>query len=307
MTVASPITYFGGKARLSSQIVGFFPPHRHYVEVCAGSLSVLLSKPPSRQETVNDLDESLMTFWRVLRDHPDDLERVCALTPHSRAERELAWEITDDLDELEVARRVFVALTQGRMGSQTRTGWRHDTGEKTTAMPVRLQRYAGRIAPAAARLSHVSLERRPAIAMVEAYGGHRSNLLYIDPPYDVQRARSYAVDMSPAEHAALIDATLAADAAVVVSGYAGGGWDTELTGAGWYRHEIGTATTQGGVASARTEVVWSNRISAQPTPDCAETAPPVRCPACSAIIRQPARGRRRKWCSNACRVAAQRI
>lgn len=76
-----------------------------------------------------------MTFWRVLRDRPDELERVCSLTPHSRAERALAQEISSDLDELEVARRVFVALTQGRSGSLTRTGWRHDLRPVSTRCP----------------------------------------------------------------------------------------------------------------------------------------------------------------------------
>jgi hypothetical protein len=61
--------------------------HEHYVEPYAGSLAVLLAKPRSRMETVNDLDGDLMTFWRVLRDQPEDLTRVCALTPHARAEQ----------------------------------------------------------------------------------------------------------------------------------------------------------------------------------------------------------------------------
>ncbi|EGD57147.1 DNA adenine methylase [Gordonia neofelifaecis] len=304
MSIPSPITYFGGKSRLAEQIVELFPPHRHYVEVCGGSLAVLLAKPPSAQETVNDLNKSLMTFWRMVRDRPEDLERACSLTPHSRAERELAWSIADDLDELEIARRVFVALTQGRMGSQTKTGWRHDTGEKTTAMPVRLARYAGRIAPAAARLAAVSLECRPAVEMVEAYGRHRSNLLYIDPPYDTPRAASYAVDMSGDDHKQLIDAALAATSAVVVSGYAGGQWDQRLSDAGWYRHEITTTTTQGGSGQPRTEVVWSNRITTESTID-SVVIPAHRCPQCTAIVKQPARGRRRTFCSRSCRDAAR--
>lgn len=306
-TTPSPITYFGGKSRIADQIVDLFPSHTHYVEVCGGGLSVLLAKPPSRQETVNDLDESLITFWRVLRDRHDDLERVVTLTPHSRAERELAWTITDDLDELEVARRVAVALTQGRAGSRTSTGWRYDAGPATPSMPIRLRRYAGRIAPAAARLADVSLENRPAVDLVRAYGVHRTSLLYVDPPYDVDRSSSYAVDMTGADHAELIDAVLAADAAVVVSGYAGGLWDHRLTDAGWYRHEITAATSQSGALQQRTEVVWSNRVSSHGAPVRDETqAAPTRCPACTAIIRQPRTGRRRRWCSVACRNVGYR-
>ena len=93
---------------LATQIADTFPRHRHYVEPFAGSLAVLLSKPPSLFETVNDLDQHLMTFWRMLRDQPEDLARVCALTPHSRAEHQAAYDLAID-DDLRSARGEHVA------------------------------------------------------------------------------------------------------------------------------------------------------------------------------------------------------
>jgi DNA adenine methylase len=90
------------------------PSHTRYVEPFAGSLAVLLAKPPSRHEVVSDIDGDLMVFWKVLRDTPEQLARACMLTPHSRAERKLALERPADLPELEMARRVWSALSQGR-------------------------------------------------------------------------------------------------------------------------------------------------------------------------------------------------
>ncbi|MCB1258660.1 MAG: DNA adenine methylase, partial [Microthrixaceae bacterium] len=263
--VSSPVSYFGGKQFLADRLTAAFPKHRHFIEVCGGSLAVLLAKPKSHMETVNDLDGHLMTFWRVLRDHPTDLERVCVLTPHSRSERELAYSITDDLPELEVARRVFVALTQGRTGSITRTGWRHNVRPTSTPMPVVLQRYSQRLAPAAARLQSVSLECRPAIEVVRSYGKERTSLLYVDPPYVVnpgeRRGGEYRVEMTNRdEHQELLEACLAANAAVVVSGYPSGLYDDTLRG--WYRYEIAASTQQGIGHGQRTEVVWSNRVLA---------------------------------------------
>ncbi|MFC7655951.1 DNA adenine methylase [Pseudonocardia benzenivorans] len=123
---APPFAYFGGKTTLAQRIVELIPPHEHYVEPFAGGLSVLLAKRPSVMETVNDLDGRLMTFWRVLRERLPELERACALTPHSRAEYETCQDVTQDPldDELETARRVWVRLSQGRGGTQRRTGWR---------------------------------------------------------------------------------------------------------------------------------------------------------------------------------------
>ena len=313
--VQSPVSYFGGKQWLAERLVAGFPPHRHYVEVCGGSLAVLLAKRPSRQETVNDLDHTLQTFWRVLRDRADELERACVLTPHSRAERELAHAFPPDLDELEVARRVFVALTQGRTGSITRTGWRHNTKATSTPMPVVLQRYSQRLAPAAARLQGVSLECRPAVEMVRAYGKERTNLLYVDPPYitdpGVRRGGEYRVEMTRVtEHHELLDACLRADAAVVVSGYGSEVYDGMLSD--WYRYEIPMTTGQGSGHGRRVEVVWANRelvglggdVSVRE--DDVRTETQHRCPGCTAIVRQPKTGRRRRWCSDACKQRARR-
>ncbi|WP_082628293.1 MULTISPECIES: DNA adenine methylase [unclassified Mycobacteroides] len=315
--VRSPVPYFGGKAWLAERLASVLPAHKHYIEVCGGSLAVLLAKKRSRQETVNDLDGHLMTFWRVLRDRPGDLERVCSLTPHSRAERALAQEISSELDELEIARRVFVALTQGRSGSLTRTGWRHDLRPVSTPMPVTLQRYAGRIGAAAKRIQRVSLECRPAVELVEAYGNDRNTLLYVDPPYvvdkGIRRGGEYRVEMrSLGAHQELAEACLAADAAVVVSGYSSELWDSAL--ADWYRWEIPMITSQGSGDGRRTEIVWSNRVleglgEAGEFPlqgEAGVTETQHRCLGCQAVLRHPKRGRRRRWCSEACRVAGWR-
>ena len=99
-----------------------------YVEPFCGALSVLLAKTPSPAEVANDLDHKIITFWRVLRDRPDELERVCALTPHSRIEARTAL-VTDPSDELELARQVWVALTQHRAAVMRHTpGWRFTHG-----------------------------------------------------------------------------------------------------------------------------------------------------------------------------------
>lgn len=272
---APPMAYFGGKTRLAQRIVGLLPAHEHYVEPYAGSLAVLLAKPPSRMETVSDLDGDLMCWWRVLRDRPDELARVCALTPHSRAEHQAALDADlTTLPDLERARLVWVRLTQGR-GSQMRaqTGWRHyiDRAGSSIGMPGYLRAYVDRIAPCAERLQHVSLESRPALDLITSYGRSSSACLYVDPPY-VGSARGggyrsrYRVDMpDEASHRALLDALLACRASVVLSGYPSQLYDTAL--AGWDRIEIPTTTAQGGSSQARTEVLWSNREISHPTLD----------------------------------------
>jgi DNA adenine methylase len=262
--VKPPVPYFGGKMTIGPIIASMLPEHGHYVEPYCGSLAVLLAKPPSAHETVNDLDQRLMTFWRVLRNRPDELARVCALTPHSRTEHAAA-EPLDATDDLEMARQVFVRLTQGRSGQLRRTGWRgYVMPSGTTSMPDYLAAYVDRIAPVAERLAHVSLESAPALDIIAKYGTQPDVLLYVDPPYlGSTRTRTwdgYEHEMrGEAEHRELAEALHTARAAVVVSGYASDLYDRDLY-AGWDRHTIATGTGQGsGTWQNRTEVLWSNR------------------------------------------------
>jgi len=264
MTLAPPFSYFGGKTRLAPWIVAHLPAHRHYVEPFAGSLAVLLAKPRAKLETVNDLDGDLMTFWRVLRDRPEELVRACALTPHARAEFEGCWASVElgIADDLERARAVWVLLSQGRGARAWRSGWRHfaDPGGTSVGMPGYLHAYLGRMVDAAERLAGVSLEARHALDVIERYGRHDGVLIYADPPYldSERRAATYRVEMgSEDEHRALAVALHAARAAVILSGYDSPLYDDLYDD--WHRVE--TATWTGNAAKGtgdRVEVLWSN-------------------------------------------------
>lgn len=266
MSIAPPFAYYGGKTTLATQIADVFPSHRHYVEPFAGSLAVLLAKPPSLFETVNDLDQHLMTFWRVLRDQPDELARVCSLTPHSRAEHQAAYELDAD-DDLERARRVWVCLTQGRGNTLRRTGWRHfqDPGARgPTSMPDYLASYVTRMRAATGRIANVSLEARDALEVIADYGRHSGVLIYADPPYlgSTRSSRQYLVEMSrDSEHRDLASALRGCEATVVLSGY-----DSPLYQElypDWHRVSFATYTGQGNHTAERndrrTEVLWANR------------------------------------------------
>jgi DNA adenine methylase len=258
--VRSPVPYFGSKQRIAPWIASLLPDHDHYVEPYAGGLSVLLAKQPSRMETVNDLDGQLMTFWRVLREQPAELVRVCALTPHARAEQDAAYEPAPG-DELETARRVWVRLTQGRGGTLRRTGWRHyvDPAASATSMPGQFDGYIDRLAAAAERLHAVSLENLPALELIAKYGKQPKCLLYVDPPYlgSTRSFANYRIEMTgEQEHRALAAALSDCRAAVALSGYDSPLY-TELY-AGWHRYETPAKADNAKSDRSRTEVLWSN-------------------------------------------------
>ena len=256
-----PFAYYGGKMTLASTIAELLPEHQHYIEPFAGSLAVLLAKEPSRAETVNDLDGDLVTFWRVLRDRPEELCHAADLTPHSRAEAAASW--VDVEDELEQARRVWVRLTQSRGHSLKRTGWKFSRNVDVGHASQRVRAFADRMPQAAERLSRVSLENRDALDVIRDYGSEPTACLYVDPPYlGSTRATNYRVEMTADDaHVALADALNKCKASVVLSGY-----DAPLYAdlfARWHRVDLPGATTLSGDTD-RVEVLWSNRPLAEP-------------------------------------------
>ena len=262
-----PFTYFGGKTSIAPQIAALLPAHEHYVEPFAGSLAVLLAKRPSSAETVNDLAGDIAAFWKVLRDRPAELERACALTPHSRTEHQLSYEPAPD--ELEQARRTWVRLTQGRAGqAYQRTGWRFREKPDSHSVPAYLEAYTARLHPAARRLKGVSVECRPALEVIAAYGRHEGVLIYADPPYpDSARTHGahgnvYVHEMRDEDsHRELAEALRAARAAVILSGYDCPLY-AELFG-DWHRRELTARAGNSTVAPVRAEVLWCNRPFAQ--------------------------------------------
>jgi len=76
MTLRAPFPWFGGKSRAASRVWAALGDPPNYVEPFAGSLAVLLSRPPSHgTETVNDLDCYLANFWRALAADPEHVAR----------------------------------------------------------------------------------------------------------------------------------------------------------------------------------------------------------------------------------------
>ena len=265
-TLKPPFAYFGGKTTLAPQIAALLPEHEHYVEPFAGSLAVLLAKKPSRAETVNDLDGDLVTFWRVLRDRPEELCRVAMLTPHARSEHEGArGDFAAVDDDMERARRIWVRLTQGRSHSlKDQAGWwkrSNVIGRPPIAQD--LESFALRMPLAARRLKRVSIERRDALDVIRDYGSEPTVCLYVDPPYlGSTRASNYRVEMLDDDaHRTFAAALNECKASVVLSGY-----DAPLYAQlfdGWHRLDLKAPTTLSGDTD-RIEALWSNRPLREP-------------------------------------------
>ncbi|AGY57127.1 DNA adenine methylase [Gloeobacter kilaueensis] len=221
MITRPALRWYGSKWRLARWIISHMPPHTRYVEPFAGSLAVLLQKPPVRCEVVSDLDEEVCNFFAVLRDQFVELIRVIRLTPYHRLEFERAWLSVPAADPIERARRFYVRSWQGQSGPTGKymPGWRSNPDGKRSVDPVRDFLNDSHLMAVARRLRLVHWETRPAIETIQRWGGANQTLIYCDPPYLGNRKANdeYAHTMSEADHIRLFEQLEMMDATAIVS------------------------------------------------------------------------------------------
>lgn len=76
------LKYPGSKWRLAEWIVSLMPPHKSYLEPFFGSGAVFFKKPPSRIETINDLDDEELAVV-IMCPHDGD-EDSCKGSPDAQ-------------------------------------------------------------------------------------------------------------------------------------------------------------------------------------------------------------------------------
>lgn len=258
------VTYFGSKARLASRIVELMPSHRVYLEPYAGSAAVLLAKPPAAHEVLNDTNLSIVTFFRMLRDAPAELERVCRLTPYARDEYLAADLWATDLTDLERARRFWVRSSQSVSGIvERRTTWSGSASSGASRART-TDRKLDQFAAVADRLRGCIIDHRDAIDAIRAHANRPDALVYADPPYPraVRAGRGgYDMDADDADHhRALAVALHETPAMVVLSGYDSPLY-AELYG-DWHQVHVQTLERAGRqtIKGDRTEVLWTNYV-----------------------------------------------
>ena len=273
------LPYLGGKSAAATSGLGRWvaeklPRRTAYAEAFGGMLGVLVSRPKSSLEIVNDLDGLIWAWWTAVRDHGDELHRRLSATPYAEqsvseaAAMVAAWreQGADEPDVLDAAWAVAVMCGQtiGRRlsladGVNFRTATFRADGGHTN--PARSWRNTIAVVPALTeRLAEVHLERRDAARFIERVSGMEDLVLYVDPPYRAPHMprmgrRYYDYDV---DGGALVDALVPAKAAVAVSGYPGDRWEGPLESAGWQRHERVVSAHTGTQDSTRTEVLWTN-------------------------------------------------
>jgi len=220
--------WYGGKYSHLDWLLPLLPKAKHYCEPFGGSAAVLLNRDPSLIETYNDVDGEVANFFRVLRDHKDELIEKIGLTPFSREEFEKAIKNKRmGLDDIERARRFFILARQVRTGLAQKASngrWAHCKLTSRAGMAGAVSRWLGSVESLpeiAERLLRVQIENAPAIDVIKRYDS-KETLFYCDPPYPHESRgdkNAYAYEMTDDEHRELSDVLHSVEGKVALSSY----------------------------------------------------------------------------------------
>jgi DNA adenine methylase len=217
----SPLAYFGGKNWFLKYLPEYTPRHKVCVETCGGSGALILAKEPSLNDVLNDLDEGVYNFWKVVRDpiKMRQLRDMLGATPYSRRQHAECkrnwWKYPDDVSR---AWGWFVAIRQSR--NNVPGYWSRQTSAK---IPTNISQWFTGINRVnlnlCDRLLEIQLENQHIIDIIK-YFDSPDTWFIIDPPYVwVTRGKTrYPVDMTDAEHLALVSLLLKVKGMVLLFG-----------------------------------------------------------------------------------------
>lgn len=89
----TPLTYYGGKQTMLPDILPLLPEHTLYCEPFAGGAAVYFAKERAKTNVINDLNQNLITFYKVLKNNPKKLKQLINDTLNSRDEYQHAWHV----------------------------------------------------------------------------------------------------------------------------------------------------------------------------------------------------------------------
>lgn len=258
--------WYGGKFSHLDWLLPLLPTCHHYCEPFSGSAAVLLNRAPSPVETYNDIDGDVVTFFRVLRDHHEDLIRAIALTPFSREEYHQAiYDSSADITDVERARRFYIKARQTRTGlAQTASlgRWVNCKDTSRSGMSGVVSRWLGGVDALdeiARRLIRVQIENRPAVDLIRLYDSAKT-LFYCDPPYlHATRGdtKAYGFEMDENQHREFAKTVNECVGMVAVSGYDHPLMEQLFPAGRWFK-SMGLDKTIHSTKGTRQEVLWTN-------------------------------------------------
>lgn len=220
-TINSPFKWVGGKSRLRKYIVPLIPEHSCFVDLFSGAAWVLFGKAPSPVEVLNDLDNDLITFFRVVKEQPEEFIASFEWELVARSEFErLASLDPSQLTDVQRAHRFYYLIMAGWGGELAYPRFQTSItdGGHGNRLFGAIKTLRSRIEPVHKRLSTVIIENLPWQDCFKRYDS-KNTVFYVDPPYPGNGC-NYAHNMRDwSSHHVLYDTLLRSKAQWIISSY----------------------------------------------------------------------------------------
>ncbi|WP_254561776.1 DNA adenine methylase [Dyadobacter diqingensis] len=180
----TPINYYGGKQKMLNHILPKIPAHHTYVEPFFGGGAVFFGKEKSKAEVVNDINQRLITFYKVLKYDFEEIQNRIDETFHSRAQHKESDELYKSQSE-EVNDPVACAWA---VWMQTNMSFSHGIGkgfgyDRSGSSPLsHYNRKNNFTETYKERFKRVTIESYDVLKVIKAYDSPDA-FFYLDPPY----------------------------------------------------------------------------------------------------------------------------
>lgn len=270
--VKTPIVYYGGKTSILPHLLEMVPVHEVYTETFFGGGTLFFAKKPVKSETINDKNDIVINFYKVLKSNFKKLNRLIDQSLLSRSMNRYGNELIrarsrgKKVDPIELA---WAFWYTSNFNYSRKLGATYSySNHKGTCTPDTIQNKKKEFTQLLVnRIEHAYIENVDALTILKS-----RNVVdafhYLDPPYfhenGVADHGSYKNSFTEAEYAGLMEwCANECKGKFLLSNYNSQILDHYTKVHGWYKKEIThriKAPRKSG--PAKVEVMVSNYKSA---------------------------------------------
>lgn len=178
----TPIKYWGGKQQLASRLIALFPQHNCYIEPFFGGGAVFFEKPKAKVEIINDVNDNIVNFYKVIKRNFEQLKDEVDVTLYSEFQWKQAREIwKNGFDKEKVLRAwaVFVLSHQSFSGNLGQSWAFSDSQDRGSRFKNVKDYFDMKFVD---RLDRVQIFCRDALSVI-ANTDSAESFFFVDPPY----------------------------------------------------------------------------------------------------------------------------
>lgn len=194
------ISWIGGKKLLRNKIIEQFPDEKsfeRYIEVFGGAGWVLFAKERhAKMEVFNDINSDLINLYRVVKYHPEALQKELDWMFVSREQFSacISQLKAEGMTDIQKAAR-FYCIIKNSFGANQRS---------FSLSPRNMQETISYLSQVSKRLNKVVIENQDFEKIIKTYDRPKS-LFYLDPPY-YEAEKYYPDRFQPEDHVRLKEA-----------------------------------------------------------------------------------------------------